>query len=268
VLRGPQMVVRASARDGESRVYSVGQPFGHDKPRDCWQRGEKYFQHAYSNRLGFCLCGEGGQELGAGRTGFSIDGRNWSYRTQPYPIQLRCDHVASVYEMDFRAAADADSRSPLNEFGELTTHTLIGEAGEVHVFWHNSARPVYLHVGGYGIRVANRSKLTIDESENRVTLQAAPYQSALRVIDAPEGSLKVERLRPRTGWRHTHLYGGQGAFPYWRSEDPVHPGVAVAVYVDGSQGRPIFDLPIKVTRIPEFIVVHYEDTDFRIPFPF
>jgi hypothetical protein len=170
--------------------------------------------------------------------------------------------------MDFDAASDADSRSPLGEFGQVTTHTLIGDAGEVHVFWHNSARPVYLHVGGYGIRVASRSQSHVDETEKSVSLAAGTTHSALRVLEGPAGSLYVKFLQPRSGWRHAHLYEGQGAFPYWRSKSTVAPGVAVVAHVDGGRGHPLADAAIQVTRSSGCILVGYDGAEHRIPFPF
>jgi hypothetical protein len=231
-LLGPQMVVRVRPRDGEARLFPVAQPFMH---HGRWQRGAKYCQHAYSSDLGFCLDGEGGQELGAGRTGFSLDGQRWVFRARPYATRMDQDHIAGVYEMDFEAASGSQSKLGSQEFGEITTHTLIGEAGEVHVFWHNSTRPVYLHLGGYGITVADAQLLTTGETPNQIIVGGPEGRSVLRILRGPQGDLQRELLEPREGWLHTHLFGGKGVFPYWQSAAPVAPHIPVVAYVDGAK---------------------------------
>ena len=265
VLPGPQMVVRVSPDDGEVRVYPVGQPA---LVRDQWQCGAKYFQHTYSSHLGFCLDGEGGRDLGAGRSGFSLDGKDWAFRAQPYPIRMETDHVASVYEMDFAAVTNAKSRSPFREFGQITTHTLIGDAGEIHVFWHNSARPVYLYCGGYGVSVAGTGEPRVDKDAAAVTVHGSRAQSTLCLLAGPVGRVNVELLTPRTGWQHTHLFGGRGAYPYWRSDQPVAPGAPVVIRADGARGRPIADVTVSVTCQPEAVLVRYEGREYRVPLPY
>ena len=80
-LPGAEMLVKVNPHDGEVRLFPVGQPASH---WGMWQREIKYCQHAYSSYLGWCATGEGGQDLGAGRTGYSLDGERWSWRTAGY----------------------------------------------------------------------------------------------------------------------------------------------------------------------------------------
>jgi hypothetical protein len=42
-------------------------------------------------------------------------------------------------------------------------------------------------------------------------------------------------VRPREGFRHSHLFGGWAAYPLWRSVKPVDPGVTIAVFVDAAR---------------------------------
>ncbi|MGW8181283.1 MAG: DUF2264 domain-containing protein, partial [bacterium] len=88
-LPGAQMVLKVSPVDGEAKAIVVGEPVGHE---GSWQRGIKYFQHAYSSNLGWAALGEGGPDLGQGRTGVSYDGQSWQYRTNPRPVQVDPNH--------------------------------------------------------------------------------------------------------------------------------------------------------------------------------
>ncbi|MBN2289999.1 MAG: DUF2264 domain-containing protein, partial [Candidatus Glassbacteria bacterium] len=85
VIPEAQMVVRVDASTGESRLYKVGGPFDH---QGRWQRGAKYFGHAYSSKLGFIVAGEGSPERVAGRSAASADGKNWCYRENPRPLKI------------------------------------------------------------------------------------------------------------------------------------------------------------------------------------
>jgi hypothetical protein len=42
-------------------------------------------------------------------------------------------------------------------------------------------------------------------------------------IKAPEGKLEFTTLVPYQGWGSTHLFGGNGAFPFWYSTKPFRP---------------------------------------------
>ncbi len=228
-LPGAEMVLRVSPIDGEARQYPIGSP---PKPGDQWQRGAKYFQHAYSSYLGFALPGEGGPDVPAGRTGISFDGQNWCYRANPRPLRVAADHSASTYDIRLDPV-DAE----FEEFGEVITHTLIGDDGEVHAFWHTSARPAYLTIAGYGISVPHNTSLQRKQAADRIAIRAGEFRSLMAVVDAPAGDLSSERLEPRPGWRHAHLFGGAAAYPYWRSREPVPPYIPVVIFVNGARGR-------------------------------
>ena len=228
-LPGAQMTLKVSPVDGEARAYIVGEPVGHAGQ---WQRGIKYFQHSYSSYLGWCALGEGGPDLGAGRTGVSYDGKSWIYRTNPRPVQVDPYHCISTWDFTL----DTPDKE-LEDFGQVVTHTLIGDNGEVHIFWHNSARPLYLYLGGYGISVPAGSEPAAQAQDNILYLNTGRYHSAIRTLQAPSGVLKVERLKPREGWGNAHLFGGEGAFPYWQSLAAVPPNTVVALYVNGTRDR-------------------------------
>ena len=259
-LPGAQIVLRVSAIDGEARCYVVGESVGH---QGVWQRGIKYFQHAYSSYLGWCALGEGGPDLGAGRTGTSFDGKRWRFRANPRPILVEPYHCASVYDIY------VDTLNPaLEDFGEVITHTLIGEDGEVHIFWHNSARPVYLYAGGYGISVAPGEKLKEERQDKSLLISAAPYRSLITILDAPSGSLRAEMLEPRTGWTNSHLFGGKGAYLWWQSDEPVSPNLPVVFYVNAARGRPVVAPEISLSLDRGLLEVNFEGKkyDIRVPY--
>jgi len=259
-LPGAQMVLKVSPVDGEAKAIVVGEPVGHE---GSWQRGIKYFQHAYSSNLGWAALGEGGPDLGQGRTGVSYDGQSWQYRTNPRPVQVDPNHCISVYDFQLDTP-----ETELEDFGQVMTHTLIGETGELHIFWHNSARPLYLFLGGYGISVRHQQKAKEERREDSVTAQTEHYYSTIRMIEAPQGELRLKRLEPRQGWSHSHLFGGKGVFPYWQSTEPVRANLPVVAYVAGTRARMPAVSETLVRTEEGLMQVEFEGVTYHIPIPY
>jgi hypothetical protein len=259
VIPGAELVVRVRA-DGEARLYPVGQSFG--RAHQHWQRGVKYEQHAYSSYLGWCALGEG-SDLGAGRSGVSLDGREWIYRDHARVLSLAADHVASAYGFDFTAGASlaADERY------QVITHTLLGRSGEVHVFWHNSPQRLFLHFAGYGIAAERTEAVTTKEARDATVVHTPGYHSALQLVQGPRGAVAHEVLSPREGWRHAHLFGRIGTFPLWRSAEAVAANTPVVVYVDGGRDRAPHKPELRVERGPGEIVVTFDGTRHVIATP-
>jgi hypothetical protein len=263
-LEGAEMLLKVSAVDGEARLYPVGQPFTHWGQ---WQRGIKYCQHAYSSYLGWCATGEGGPDLGAGRTGFSLDGQSWRFRERPRMVQVTEDHLFGREVMEPPDPRFADQG--FDDYGEIYTHTLVGEDGEVHVFWHDSGRAVFLYLGGYGISVPHDGEMTRDESPGRIAIEGGGNHSVMQVLLAPESGsvLDAEVVEPRPGWRHSHNFGGRGAFPHWQSGAPVHANTPVVVYVNGTRGRKPEPPRVEVAAEPGALKVTLEGVRHSIRVP-
>ena len=231
VIPGAQMVIKLNQRRGETRLYPIGSP-RHNQVT--WQTGTKYYQHAYSGNIGWAGTGEAGPELPAGRTGVSLDGKTWSYRTQPSPIFLSGRHNASVYAADLGEAG----------YARVITQTLIGRDGEIHGFYHFYPKPLYLRLAGYGIAVKHGEKAseTLDGQNLILRLKSAPYESVLRQLLGPPGKLETVAVTPRPGWNHSHLFGGTAAYPQWTSDKPVPPRTLVVFYTDAARNETI-ELP-------------------------
>ena len=259
-LPGAEMVLKVNPQDGEARAYIIGEPVGHAGQ---WQRGIKYFQHSYSSYLGWCALGDRGPDLGAGRTGVSHDGTQWYYRTNPRPVQVDPYHCVSLFDF----VLDTPEKE-LEDFGQVITHTLIGESGEVHVFWHNSARPLYLWLGGYGISLPQGRELEKSSQPQQIAISADRYYSSIRILDAPAGQLKLDRLEPRQGWSHSHLFGGKGVFPYWVSDGAVPPNSAVVAYVSAARDRVPAEPQIGLRKSTGLLEVSFEGVDYRIDLPY
>ena len=116
IVSGSQMVFRTNSERGESRLYPIGSP-RHNKVS--WQTGIKYYQHAYSTALGWAATGEGGLDLAAGRSGVSVDGKNWVYRTQPAPVFISERHNADYWMADLGDGG----------YARVVTQTIIGKKG-------------------------------------------------------------------------------------------------------------------------------------------
>ncbi len=284
-LPGAQMVVRVNPRDGEARLFPVGQPFGIEGH---WQRGIKYGQHAYSSDLGWCALGEGGEDLGAGRTGYSLNGKSWTFRTRPVARQIAADHVASVEPIDVAqpltstpggqttavralgprrnlrnepphgGTSDCTTPAATNLILGLTTHTLIGDSGEIHIFWHNCAKAFRLYLGGYGINVDGERRLQPEVNDRRIHIQCEEKHSWMEQLDGPRGGFAYRVLSPREGWRHSHLFGGRGAFPFWCSTGTVGAHAPVIMYVDGARGRTPRTPPIRIGGNPTALEIEFE----------
>ncbi|HBL76168.1 MAG: hypothetical protein A2W90_08730 [Bacteroidetes bacterium GWF2_42_66] len=251
---GAQFTVRVSPIDGEARLYPAGQPFKHD--RKSWQIGTKYDQYAYSSYLGFCTVGEGGPAIGAGRTGFSVNGIDWVYNERAMPVKVEADHVESKYLLE------------PNGYDEIIKHNLIGNDGEIHVFWHNKPEPIYLFLGGYGIRVSHGEIPDEEKKPDGITLKFKEYYSIIRLVNCLEGVLDTELLDPSNGWAHTHLFGGKSAFPSWKSKNPVPPLTPLIIYTNGTRGRYPLPTKIKLLESPGLLRIQFEGKWFEINIPY
>jgi len=256
-VNGAQFSANVGQADGDARLYPAGQPFD----RTFWQSPIKYNQHAYSATLGFCLTGEGAEDIGAGRTGYSYDGRQWLYRFRSRTLFTEPDHVASVYHL---RSTNKDDRTVEFQKDELITHTLIGNNGEVHIFWHNYPDPLYLSVGGYGISVPHGTNPVESRSAGKISIQGGDYYSVLRALHAPGGDVRYDLLKPREGWTHTHLYGGLGAYCSWQSSEGVRPHTPVVVYVNGTKNRQPSEPDVKVSSVPGGLLITFEGKEYRI----
>jgi hypothetical protein len=262
-LPGAQMMVRVSPIDGEARLYPVGQPFSH---WGRWQRGIKYCQLAYSSFLGWCATGEGGPDLGAGRTGVSLDGRTWRFRERPRMIEVADDHLFSRETLD--VTDEAREKAGWDDSGELSVHTLVGDDGEVHVFWHDCPRPLYLYLGGYGISVPHGASMERSETRDQITIAGGGNHSVVHVVQGPDpGRLDAELLEPRPGWLHSHNFGGRGAFPHWESAAPVPSNRPVVVYVNGTRARAPVVPAITVRTEGDTMRVTFEGRRFEVRVP-
>jgi hypothetical protein len=252
-LPGAEMTVRVSPADGEARLFPAGQPFGHEGQ---WQRGVKYCQHSYSSYLGWCALGEGSEDLGAGRTGYSLDRQAWFYRSQPMTTQVTETQVTSNCPIDFQKKQP--SKQPSQPLAQLMTHTLIGDTGELHVIWHNHPQALYLHLGGYGINLEAEHRLKTKVTDRRIQIQGENKHSWMELMAGPAGRFEFKMLQPRPGWKHSHLFGGHGVFAFWQSLEPVASYTPVMIYVDGCRDRQPKSPPIKIQRVQDSLAIEFE----------
>lgn len=260
---GAQFTVRVSPLDGEARLFPVGQPFAQE--RNKWQNGAKYDQHGYSSFLGFCTLGEGGGDSGAGRSGYSYDGTHWFYRERAKAIQIDPNHLISRYSI--RPKGENDLTNEGNR-DEMITHTLVGNDGEIHIFWHNYPEPLYMYLGGYGVSIPVNEALSEQRMKNNLLISGGDYYSAIQAILAPDGKFESRLLVPREGWTSTHLFGGKGAFPFWHSLNPVPPNVPVIFYVNGTRTRkPIFG-SIQITQNRNELSIRFEGQWHKVQIPY
>jgi len=257
-VKGAQLAVRVSNIDGDSRLFPVGQPFNRKSSE--WQSGEKYQQHAYSSTLGFCLMGEGAEQIGQGRTGYSYDGQKWFYREKALPIFVDSEQLKSSYYLQTEKSSEL---VPEYSKDEMFTITLVGNDGEVYIFWHNYPDPIYLHLGGYGIQVTNDKK-TDEEMKNYILVKSNNYTSIILAIQAPEGKFESILLQPHEGSNSTHLFGEKGVFPFWRSNAPVAPYQPLVFYVNGARGRTCCKAEVKIRELPGLMRVQFEGKCFSI----
>jgi hypothetical protein len=231
-VEGAQFSLCVSSIDGDARMFPVGQPLSWN--RDIWQAGEKYDQHAYSSSLGFCVTGEGTGDIGAGRTGYSYNGQKWYYRERAKPILIETNHLVSIYTLKPK-----DEKSTIidNNRDEMITHTLVGNDGEIHLFWHNYPDSMYLHLGGYGIAVPLNQRNVDNHFENGLLVKSSTYYSLMKALYSPKGEFTSELLEPKEGWTYSHLFDALGAFPKWRSAQLVAPFTPIVIYVNGTKNR-------------------------------
>jgi hypothetical protein len=262
-VHGAQLSLRVNDIDGEARMFPAGQPYAQN--REKWQNAAKYDQHAYSSFLGFCVVGEGGGNLGAGRSGYSYDGINWFFRERAKAMIISDDHQVSTYTLQPR---ENHGEVRVENRDEIITHTIVGNDGEIFVFWHNYPDPVYLHMGGYGISLQASKDLAEMKSDTAIHIDGGQYHSVIQAIQAADGKLESTILIPREGWKHTHLFGGIGAFPYWRSNDPVPPNVPQVFYVNGTRNRMANMVDAKILTYHGVLKIHFEGYDYSVRIPY
>lgn len=261
-VKGAQFVLRVSPKDGEARMFPAGQPF-FNKP---WmsQTGERYNQNAYSSCLGFCTPGEGADEIGAGRIGYSYDGKKWLYQEKLRPISIQADHIVSVFPLK---PADEKDQTPDFQLDEVTSHTLIGNDGEVHIFWHSYPDPIYLSLGGYGISIPIGSEPMKKAIDRGLMINGGGNYSLLQLLKTPAGKVSDMVLKPREGWAASHLFGGQGAYVNWQSRVAVPPHQPVVIYVNGTRNRIPKTGDIKVISSPGKLKIRFEGKWYNIEAP-
>ena len=236
LIRGANMVLKADGRRGEARMHSVGEIFKHKK---VWQAGSKYFQHSYSSTVGYALAGDLGRELAAGRTGISSDGKRWSFRTWPRVLEL--DKTQSLSEWDAWAGLDGET-------GTVVTESKFLDNGEMHVFWHTSEKPKYLCIGGYAVQVAHGELPKTINGKKEISIKSKQMWSIMKVFSGVPGKLETEKLTPKKGFKHSHIFEGWSVFTRWTSSRPVLPGVKIAVWVDAARRTEVPEIkkcPIK-----------------------
>ncbi len=253
-IPGAQMTIRVSPIDGEARLFPVGQPYKHE--RQMWQGGTKYDQYSYSSYLGFCVTGEGDSEIGAGRSGYSIDGLNWHYRERARPIVIENDYIVDQFQLQ------------TDEEYKITTHTIIGNEGEIHIFWHDYPEPIFLYLGGYAIRLNQDELINSVINENEITINSEEYYSVLKSLKTYNGDFKSEIINPRAGWDNTHLFGGKGAFTSWKSKTPIPPLTPIIIYTNGTRGRKPLYSSMKIVENQGEIKIFFEGKWVEIKIPY
>lgn len=261
-VKGAQFVLRVSTIDGEARMFPAGQPFFNK----AWmgQISTRYDQNAYSSYLGFCTLGEGSDEISAGRSGYSYDDKKWFFCDKVMPIQIQPDHIVSRYPLK---PADEKDLTPDFQLDEMTIHTLIGNDGEIHIFWHNYPDPVYLSLGGYGINIPLTSELSKKVIDKCLLISGGGNYSLLQPLKAPEGKVSGILLKPREGWTASHLFGGQGAYTNWKSTKPIPPNQPVIIYVNGTHNRIPKIGVMKILSLPGKLNIKFEGKWYSISLP-
>jgi hypothetical protein len=72
------------------------------------------------------------------------------------------------------------------------------------------------------------------------------------------------RLVPREGWRYSHLFGGEGAFPFWKSSKPVPPNIPLIFYTNGTRGRRPVIGNIVVEVEGNILIIQFEGKSYTI----
>lgn len=246
--------------DGDARIYFAGQTYD----RTHWQASAKYMQEAYSADLGFCVTGGNCSPTGQGMTGWSADGKEWMYRWRTRTLLLEDDHVAAYWHIVPNYTMNRRDGTP--EFGcyRMFGHTIIGDGGELRIFWHDSPDPLHLRSGGYAIPVAPGEELAHKDSFTGTDLSCGRYSSVLHQLYGPAGSAKAVLQQPEEGWNDSHLFGGLGAWPRWESKDAVPAFSPVVLFVDGSAHGRVGVPDVRIKRSPEGLEIVFEGKTYSI----
>lgn len=259
VIRGGSFVLNVRP-DGDARIYFAGQTYD----RTHWQASAKYMQEAYSADLGFCVAGGNSAPTGQGMTGWSPDGKDWMYRWRSRTLILEEDHIASFCHIVPNYKMNRDSGTPEFDCQKVFSHTLIGERGEVRIFWHDNPEPIRLRSGGYAIPVPLSGDYSTEPFGSGIQLSSGDYRSVMRQLYGPEGEEEAVLQKPGEGWTNTHLFGGLGAWPRWESREGVPAFTPVVLFLDGS-ARGESPLPdVRVARTSDGLEIVFEGKTYSI----
>ena len=174
------------------------------------------------------------------------------------------DHIASSYPILPNYEMKRSEGIPEFECERVYSHTLIGDEGEVHVIWHDYPTPIYLCLGGYGICIPSGSAPAVTNTTDRIVLACGEYRSVAQQVYGPSGTLSCIHLQPEPGWKNTHLFGGLGAWPEWKSDEGVPPFTPVVIFADGSAHGKAVKPQLAVSQTPCGLKINFEGKDYDI----
>ena len=90
----------------------------------------------------------------------------------------------------------------------------------------------------------------------------------LQPLQTEEGALEAKLFIPDADWTHTHLFGGKGAYPFWRSNLPVAPNVPQVIYVNGTRTRIAKPVMINIKSYPGNLMIQFEGKWYSIEVPY
>ena len=123
-------------------------------------------------------------------------------------------------------------------------------------------------MGGYGISLEASKDLAEMKSDTAIHMDGGQYYSILQTIQAADGGFESKILTPREGWKHTHLFGGIGAFPYWRSIKPVPPNKPQVFFVNGTRNRNADPVDVKINTHQGVMKIQFEGFAHSIRIPY
>jgi hypothetical protein len=211
-IDGPKFIIQQ--HEGNARLFCFEQP----RTSQYWQLSIKYGQQVFDGSLGFGLVGEKGVDPGFNRIGYSFDKSSWCYRNIFF-----CEELTDRYGISSWAVCE-DAISEGLEIGHMYQCTIPGNDIDIHIVYHTCHTPIYLSFGGLCINSEGESKkLKCFEGVKQKGIKTEQYFSAIMQLSSASGNLDSVSIKPEHQKYASHLFGGTGVFPIWKSNEAITP---------------------------------------------
>ncbi|MDA3800252.1 MAG: DUF2264 domain-containing protein [Kiritimatiellae bacterium] len=210
-IDGPKFLIQQN--EGHARLFCFEQP----RTSPAWQLSIKYGQQVFDGALGFGLIGEKGNDPGFNRVGYRFENYKWCYRSS-----FICEELTENYGISSWAIFE-NAIAGNQEIGRIYQCTIPGEDMDIHIIYHTCHTPLYLSFGGLCISTHGEfcEFKCFDMEDQQMGLKTSQNFSAIAQLSSIPGQFKNKVIKPEQTTYSSHIFGGTGVFPDWKSNSSI-----------------------------------------------